>query len=176
MELLPLIKHINDIIGIKRTDKYHIAGYMEVIKKKNNSDSFVDHSIYNFFESIVLKFEWSRLIDIRSVEIIYNTLDGSTASSKVLFKYLDIFERAIKVYLISNNIKYKDYISAVVSSTTMEPGFDEPRAKILAQLDTQQGIFVRYPWLATLFILSNTDLYYILSIDVVLEATSVIVE
>lgn len=159
--IIAVTQHINRIINVSRDDvDVQVNRYIDMTSRESKIPT-----IYSFFNDIVMHFDWTRIMSTTELDTFYSRFDGDEEKPKIYFRFLDIFERSIRTFLIENNINFDNYITAIAQSYTNPTGYNTGRSDILGSTDKAIEHLRKHTWLATIYILANTDLYYILSID-----------
>lgn len=162
-----ITEHLNKIINIRRTDSHQI---IPLILEKTLPDAKPTQSnIVSFFLDIVDKFDWGKVHNPLDIDNIYKFLDRADDKGPYYFRWLDTLELAVRNYLVSNNISFSNFINAIVGAMTTENRFNLKRRSLVASEESTRNLLNDHTWLATLYLLTFTDLMYIIRFDLSLQ-------
>jgi hypothetical protein len=162
-----IIAELNSVIGIRRSDAVNkIPLILTIVNKENNPKSNPNTpNVINFFLDVVDKFNWGKIHNPLDIDNIYKMLDRSDELGEMYFRYLDMFELIVRNFLAENKFKFDDLIYSIKNTIAISDKYNLKRRSLVATEQQIQTLLSDHTWLATVYLLSFTDLSYIIRFD-----------
>lgn len=158
--LTDVIAYVNSIINIPRADSSRIVS--DIIPLMLGEGKDPSPSILGFFKDVVVDIDWTKPHVYANIEMILKRLDQANPSGMHYYRLLDIFDTAIRHHVGSD---YSVYLNLVIDAISTPKDYNLKIADYRASQTSVRSLLIDHTWLATIYILSHTDLGYIFKID-----------
>lgn len=160
-----IIEQVNRVINISRSDTASVVRDLLESTKHEVASGKKTPTIFGFFQDVVVNIDWGKPHVESNFDRLFQILDQNNEIGQHYYRLFDIFDHAIKNYLSTSKISYSDYVQAVVGAIANVDKYNLKLESALASSSSTTPLLSKHTWVATLYILSHTDLAYIINID-----------